>query len=101
MKIQNKIENTLKIVETLEDVNVSPFFKDKTLQRLFLKKEVETNTIWSWFTPQLQFACLACLLIINVYTIYQVKNANYSDSISVFATDYGIHKAIDTSIFNF
>ncbi|WP_397363158.1 hypothetical protein [Olleya sp. R77988] len=97
--IQQQIENTFDAMDSIQQVNVSPFFKDKTLQRMFSKKE-ETVSIWSWFTPQLQLATLVCVLAINVYAIRQIKNSSYNESISTFATDYGLSAESKSSTFN-
>ena len=37
--IQKKIDDTFTAIDAIENVNVSPFFKDKTMLRLFAEKE--------------------------------------------------------------
>ena len=98
--IQDKIDNTFHAIESMEQVSVSHFFKDKTMQRLFSEKEVE-KVAWSWFSPKLQLATLACVVLINVYAVKQINSSKYDDSISSFASDYGITTENESSIFNF
>lgn len=97
--IQDKVNQTLDVVESLQQVKVSPFFKDQTLQRLFYKEE-EKQTFWSWFTPQLQLAALVCIVAVNVYTITQIKNSVYESSVSTFASDYGLDTSTEDTLFN-
>ncbi|RAJ16878.1 hypothetical protein [Olleya aquimaris] len=99
--IHERVDHTLHSLEQLQPVNVSPFFKDKTMQRLFAEKEVvESKSLFSWFTPQLQLAMLVCVLAINVYAIAQIKNSSYNASISSFASEYGLTTETNSSILN-
>ena len=95
--VQDKIDNTFKVLDTIKPVNVSPFFKEKTMQRLFSEKEA-VSTLWSWFTPQLQFATLACVVIVNLYAIQQVKSTNQEEAISSFASDYGLEPESESEL---
>ncbi|QCE42195.1 hypothetical protein [Psychroserpens sp. NJDZ02] len=97
--IQDKIGQTVKVSENIAQVNVSPFFKDKTMQRLFSEKEVVPKTR-NWFTPQFQLATLVCVIAINIYAVKQLKNTEYNQSISSFATDYGLDTTSESSLFN-
>lgn len=97
--IQQQVENTFDAIDSIRQVSVSPFFKDKTLDSMFSKKE-ESISILNWFTPQLQLATLICILAINLYAITQLKTSNYKQSISSFATDYGLTTETNSSFFN-
>lgn len=97
--IQQQVENTFDAIDSIRQVNVSPFFKDKALDIMFSKKE-ESVSILNWFTPKLQLATLICVLAINVYAITQIKNSSYNESISSFATDYGLSTDTNSSLFN-
>ncbi|MEM5539669.1 MULTISPECIES: hypothetical protein [unclassified Olleya] len=94
--IQDKIDSTLNALDTLNSVQVSPFFKDKTMQKMFAEKQV-TSKSWSWFTPQLQLATLVCVVIVNVYAIRQINSTKYNDAISSFASDYGLNSDSESS----
>jgi len=97
--IQNKIDGTFSAMNSIETVNVSPFFKDKVMQRLFTEKE-ETATIWNWFLPKLQLATLACVVILNVIAFTQLQTTTYNDNISQFAKTYGLSVSDDASVLN-
>ncbi|MEP5340426.1 MAG: hypothetical protein ABJL44_02440 [Algibacter sp.] len=97
--IQNKIDSTFDAIDAIENVNVSPFFKDKTMQRLFAE-EKEVTTVWSWLTPKLQLATLACVVILNVVAFSQLKTTTYNDDMSQFAETYGLSVSDDTSVLN-
>ncbi len=99
--IQNKIDETLNVLESIEKVNVSPFFKDKTMNVLFTEKE-EVQTVWSWFTPKLQLATLLCVVVLNVIAFTKLEETSaYEANISEFAESYGLSVSDDdTSILN-
>jgi hypothetical protein len=99
--IQSKIDSTLSVMDAIETVNVSPFFKDKTMQRLFAEKE-ETTTVWNWFTPKLQLATLVCVVVLNVIAFTKLDDAtSYDENVSELAESYGLSASDDdTSILN-
>ena len=88
--IQNKIENAFNAMDAIESVNVSPFFKDKTMNVLFAEKE-EKQTVWNWFTPKLQLATLACVVVLNVVAFSKLEDStSYDENLSEFAESYGL-----------
>ena len=97
--IQHKIERTLKAMDTIETVNVSPFFKGKTMNRLFAEKE-EQQTSWSWFTPNLQLATLVCIIVLNIVAFTKLKETKYDENVSQFAETYGLSTNTTTSLLN-
>jgi hypothetical protein len=100
--IQQKIDSTLQAVDGIETVNVSPFFKDKTMQRLFSEKE-EVVMRSSWFTPKLQLATLACIVILNVLAFTQLDSSgtsSYDENLNEFAETYGLSSSSTTSFLN-
>ncbi len=99
--LQNQIDETLHVLDNIESVNVSPFFKDKTMNVLFAEKE-EVQTGWSWFTPKLQLATLACVVILNVMAFTKLEETStYEENVSEFAETYGLLISDeDTSILN-
>jgi hypothetical protein len=97
--IQSKIDSALNSMDVTEKVNVSPFFKDKTMQCLFTEKEVE-SVVWSWFTPKLQLATLVCLVILNVFAFTQLDSSgasSYDENLNEFAETYGLTSSSATS----
>lgn len=100
--IQQKIDSTLQAVDGIETVKVSPFFKDKTMQRLFSEKE-EVAMGWSWFTPKLQLATLVCVVILNVLAFTQLDSSgtsSYDENLNEFAETYGLSSSSTTSFLN-
>ncbi|WP_157811519.1 hypothetical protein [Lacinutrix sp. Bg11-31] len=101
MNIKDNVKKTLEVFDTVEVVETPPFFKDKTMQLLFAEKEKTVSvSIWSWFTPQLQLATLACIIFVNVYAVKQINSSKYEASITSFASDYGITADQESSILN-
>lgn len=99
--IQNKINATFDAIDSMETVNVSPFFKDKTMTVLFAEKDVK-KTDWNWFTPKLQLATLVCVVILNVIAFTKLEAAStYDENVSEFAEFFGLSTSDeDTSILN-
>ena len=97
--IQHKVDAVLNASEKIEKVHVSPFFKDKTLDRLFAKQKVKQNA-FSWFSPKLQLATLACIVILNVMAFTKLKETTYNEDVSQFAESYGLSSTTENSLFN-
>ncbi|MEW4924773.1 hypothetical protein [Algibacter sp. 2305UL17-15] len=97
--LQQQIDETLNVLDNIKEVNVSPFFKDKTMNVLFAENKETQNTIWAWFTPQLQLATLACVVILNVIAFTKLETASdYEENVSEFATSYGLSESEDYSL---
>lgn len=99
--IQQKIDETLNVLESMETAKVSPFFKDKTMSVLFAEKE-DLKPAWSWFTPKLQLATLACVVILNIMALANLEtDSTYEAHVTDFAESYGLTTSDnDTSILN-
>lgn len=99
--IEDKVDSAFDALVAIESVNVSPFFKDKTMQVLFAEQE-EKQSVWNWFTPKLQLATLVCIVVLNVVAFTKIDNAsNYDEDLSTFAESYGLSDSeSDTSILN-
>ena len=83
--LQQKIDSSFEALDAIKTVNVSPFFKDKTLNILFAKKEVKQTT-WNWFTPKLQLATLVCIVVLNVIAFAKLEDASsYDENLGDFA----------------
>lgn len=99
-EILNKVEDTLNTTSSIEEVKVSPFFKEKTMQRLFFNEQKETFVAWSWFTPKLQLAVFIGIIILNVMAFKGVENtSNYNEELNEFAEAYGLFQ--DTNDISF
>lgn len=97
--IQNKIDSTIETMDAIETVNISPFFKGKTMNRLFAEKE-EPQSVWSWFTPKLQLATLVCVIVLNVVAFTKLQETTYDENVSEFAESYGLSTSTETSLLN-
>ncbi|MDO7170669.1 hypothetical protein [Mariniflexile sp. AS56] len=98
--MRNKIDEAFDAFDAIQEVKVSPFFKDKTMNRLFAEKEVQQTT-WSWFTPQLQLATLLCFIVLNVFAFRQYNSNTYNSNVTEFAESYGLKTTeATTSLFN-
>lgn len=95
--IQDKIDDTLNSINAINDVKVSPFFKDKTLNVLFSENEIQ-QTGWSWFTPKLQLATLVCFFALNIYAFMQINSTSYDDNISDFAELHDLNISENTTL---
>ncbi|WP_046758028.1 hypothetical protein [Kordia jejudonensis] len=94
------IDDAFEVLETIKAVQVSPFFKDKTMQRLFSEKEEVVSTGFGWFTPKLQFATLICILVINSIGFWQLSTTEYNTHISEFASAYELSQEEQASLFD-
>ncbi|WP_166384534.1 MULTISPECIES: hypothetical protein [unclassified Polaribacter] len=98
--INQQVAATFKALETIEKVDVNHFFKHKVLQKLNEEKEVK-QSIFSWFTPQLQLATVSIVLLLNFGTIFYAFN-NFQEStsttsdIELFAQDYSLQTDNDS-----
>ena len=95
--IQDKIDNSFKVLETIESVNISPFFKDKTMKRLFKEKE-EKLFVSTWFTPKLQLAALVCVVVLNVIAFTQLQETTYDNNVNQFAESYGLTTSTESTL---
>lgn len=104
MKTPKNIEDTnetaFDVLGTINEVTVSPFFKDKTMQRLFAETEETVATGFGWFSPKLQFATLVCIIIMNVFGVIQLTKSTYSENVSEFASAYQLSQESQSSLFN-
>ncbi|PWG05373.1 hypothetical protein [Polaribacter aquimarinus] len=90
--INKEIQDTFKVLENIEKIEVNHFFKHKVLQRMNAEK-VEKQTIFSWFTPQLQLVTLSIILLINCATVFYVfsdTETSSSSTIEEFAQEYSL-----------
>ena len=92
--IHKQVEDTFKVLNTIDKVEVNHFFKHKVLQKLNAEKE-QKSSVFSWFTPQLQFATLSIILLLNFGTLFYVynntvENSNSTSDIEAFAQEYSL-----------
>ena len=100
-KIEENIHAAFKSIENIEEVKVNHFFKHKVLQQLKNQQE-EKVPVFGWFTPKLQLATLAVVLLLNVGSIlyaFSSHENNTEVSLESFAQTYNL-QSDTTSILN-
>jgi hypothetical protein len=91
-QIDQEVEATFKALNTIEEVEVNHFFKHKVLRQLAHQKE-EKAKVFVWFTPQLQMASLALVVLLNASAIlYAFSSSTTGSEISLesFARQYSL-----------
>ena len=101
--INQQVEDTFKVLDSIEKVEVNHFFKHKLLQKINAEKE-EKQAVFSWFTPQLQLATLSVILLLNFGTIFyafhnSVESTSSTSDIEAFAQEYSL-QSDSSSILN-
>ncbi len=99
-KINKKVQDTLDSSESISEVTVSPFFKEKVMHKIRNASEEIQEATWSWFTPKLQLATLVCVVVLNVMAFSNLKQTAYDDNVSNFAESYGLSTSTESSILN-
>ena len=93
--------NTLDVLDSIQEVQVSPFFKNKVLNKINQQKEEKSPSL-GWFTPQLQLATIAIVISINVTAIYYSFSAQDSQqdisSFESFVKEYSLDSNTTISI---
>lgn len=95
--IRDKVDDVLNSVDAINDVKVSPYFKDKAIQVLFSEKESRPSS-WSWMMPKLQLAALLCFIVLNIFALTQINKPSYDEYISEFADLYDLNVSEDNSL---
>jgi hypothetical protein len=98
--INNQVDDTFKVLDSIDEVKVNSFFKHKVLQKLNTKKEIKSTTL-SWFTPQFQLAALSIVLLLNIGTIFYAFSNSDTSSVSdidTFAQEYSLQTKSDSLI---
>lgn len=92
--IQDKIEDTFQVLESIKQVEVSANFSSKVLTSLEDEKQEQKKQI-AWVGPQLQLAAMIVVLLVNALVIYYTLNTNDIENnvsdIEQFAKDYNIY----------
>lgn len=99
-EIDKKVKATIESINSIEEVRVSPFLKDRILNQLQAKVS-QSSPLFSWFTPQLQLSTLALFLILNVLAYLNVNSEDYNSSIDEFTETYGLVEEAETTFSNF
>ncbi|MBV7268618.1 hypothetical protein [Winogradskyella luteola] len=98
-EIDKKVKATLDAIETIEDVRVSSFLKDRILASTNNTDTVEMDNLWSWFTPSLQFIILVVFMVLNIYTCINLDAEDYNASVDEFIEAYNLVEDNGSTIF--
>ncbi len=99
MKTNKKVQETLDSIESIKEVQVSPFFKENVMHQIRNATEDIQEATWSWFTPKFQLVTLVCVVVLNVMAFNNMKENTYDQNVSNFAKSYGLSNT-ETSILN-
>ena len=100
VEMNKKVKATFDSIESISEVNVSPFFKENVMHKIRNASEEIQDSTWSWFTPKLQLATLVCVVVMNVMAFSNFKANTYDDNISNFTESYGLTTSTESSILN-
>ena len=98
--IAEEVKSALDSITHIQEIKTPPFFKDKTMRKLFDAKVAEEKIVFSWFTPKLQLASLVCVIALNIFAFIQLKSTTYDSNVSNFAENYSLFTNSETSILN-
>lgn len=98
-EIDKKIKATIDSIELIEEVQVSPFLKDRILHQLDAEEEL-SSSFFNWFSPQLQLAALCLVILLNVYAYTILSSQEYETKVEEFVDTYDFGDETYTSIFN-
>jgi len=93
-----KTKMALDSLDTIEAVNVSPHFKERTLNILFKEEEQRVSFIERFITPQLQFAAILVIVIVNGFAIYNYSKTTYDSNLTTFSETYSLTVSEDVLI---
>ncbi|MFC0605035.1 hypothetical protein [Winogradskyella pulchriflava] len=98
VEMNKKVKETLDSIESIKEVEVSPFFKEKVMHQIRNASEDLQEATWSWFTPKVQLATLVCVVVLNVIAFNNLQKMTYNESVSSFAESYGLSTDTENSI---
>jgi NADH:ubiquinone oxidoreductase subunit C len=90
--VHQQVKDTFKVLESIKEVKVNHFFKHNVLQQLKNQKE-ETTSILDWFTPRLQLASVAFVLLLNASALFYAfssQEQNFVVNIDSFSQEYSL-----------
>ena len=99
-EIKKKVKDTFDSIESIKEVQVSPFFKENVMHQIRNASEDIQEATRSWFTPKLQLATLVCVVVLNVMAFTKLKETSYNENVIEFAESYGLSISTGNSILN-
>ncbi|MGB3608633.1 MAG: hypothetical protein WA775_15120 [Psychroserpens sp.] len=99
-EMNKKVKATFDSIESIQEVKVSPFFKENVMQKIRTASEDIQEVTWSWFTPKIQMATLVCVVVLNLIVFVDLQETTYDSNINSFAESYGLSTSTESSILN-
>ena len=99
--INQQVEATFKVLDAIEEVKVTPFFKHKVLQQLNIEEEEKTS-ILAWFIPSFQLAAIGLVVLLNASAIayaFSSQAQTMDTPLETFAQEYSLQSET-TSLLN-
>ena len=85
--IFRQVEEAFTSLDTINEVKISASFKQNILNEL--NSTPKEKVLFPWFTPQLQFAAMIIVLLVNVSAImYTFSTEDQTSDIDTFAQEY-------------
>ncbi|MFY0604827.1 MAG: hypothetical protein JXQ93_12885 [Flavobacteriaceae bacterium] len=99
--IQDKIDQTFNVLDAIKEVPLREDFSDIVLSKLNTEND-KKGKINTWMTPQLQFAAMIIVLLVNASVIYYAfKTSDSNENVSGierFAKEYLINSESSISL---
>ncbi len=99
-EINKKVQETFDSIDSIKNVEVSPFFKEKVMHQIRNASDDIQEATWTWFTPKVQLATLVCIVVLNLIAFNNMKTSTYNENVSEFAESYGLSTSTENSILN-
>jgi hypothetical protein len=99
-EINKKVQDTFDSIESIKEVQVSPFFKENVMHQIRKASEDLKESSRSWFTPKLQLATLVCVVVLNIMAFNNLKETSYDENVDDFAESYGFSTTTETILIN-
>ncbi|WP_405576745.1 hypothetical protein [Winogradskyella sp. Asnod2-B02-A] len=98
VEMNKKVNATFDSLESISEVKVSPFFKEKVMHKIRNASEDIQEATYSWFTPKLQLATLVCVVVLNIIAFNNLKETTYDENVSSFAESYGLTTTTESTL---
>ncbi|REG87321.1 hypothetical protein [Winogradskyella sediminis] len=100
VEMNKKVKDTLDAAASIQEVKVSPFFKENVMHQIRNASEDVQDVTGTWFTPKLQLATLVCVVVLNILAFNNLKETSYEEGLSNFAESYGLVTSTESTILN-
>ena len=96
--MNKKVKDTFNSIESIKEVKISPFFKEKVMHKIRNTSEEIQEATWSWFTPKVQLATLVCIVVLNFMAFSNLQKSAYDDNVNSFAESYDLSTSSESTL---